>query len=88
MSLVGQRMTNLWRQRTSTPTPSRPSPIQYPDSGMFVTIREPMKISGTVLLPDRYVFRLLDPGTESNIVQIFNKDQTRLIATINPLSNK
>ena len=44
-----------------------------------------MKISGTTLMPGRYVFRLLDPGTESDHVEIFNEDQKKLIAKIDPL---
>jgi hypothetical protein len=52
---------------------------------MGVTFIEPMKISGTILLPGRYVFRLLDPGSARNYVEIFNEDQTRLVAEIAPV---
>jgi len=53
---------------------------------MGVTFREPMNISGTLLMPGRYVFRLLDPRTDRNQVEIFNEDQTKLIARITPIS--
>lgn len=49
---------------------------------MLVTINEPMKIAGTVLLPDTYVFRALDPGIERSPVQIFDEDQEMLFATV------
>ena len=45
-----------------------------------------MKISG-VRAPGRYAFRRLEPGMERNLVQVFNEEQTRLIATLTPLSN-
>ena len=40
-----------------------------------------MKISGTVLLPGRYVFRLQDKGTDRNVVEVFKEDSTELVAT-------
>jgi hypothetical protein len=82
MSILKRRLTDLWSRQTTAPNPPRPWPNQCPDRRMLVTISEPMKISGTVLLPGRYVFLLLDPRAERNLVQIFNEDQTRLIATI------
>ena len=86
MSIVKRRLTNLWRRRTTTPNPPRPWPGQFPDR-MFVTISEPMKISGTVLLPGAYAFRPLDTGADRPLVQIFNEDQTRLVATFPAVSN-
>ncbi|MGA9057131.1 MAG: hypothetical protein WB763_11530 [Terriglobia bacterium] len=86
MSLLKRSLTNLWRHQATTPNPPRPGPGQFPDR-IVVSIREPMKISGTVLSSGRYVFRLLDPGAERDHVQIFNEDQTRLVATFTAVPN-
>jgi hypothetical protein len=81
MDLLEQRLTNLWlRQTTPSNTPD-PEQEQFPNR-MGVTFREPMKISGTMLMPGRYVFQLPDPGTQPNHVEIFNEDQTKLVANI------
>lgn len=42
----------------------------------------PVEVPGRVLLPGTYVFKLLNSNSNRDIVQIFNKDQTRLYATI------
>ena len=81
MSILKRRLTELWSRQTTAPHPPCPWPIQCPDSRMLVTISEPMRISGTVLPPGRYAFLLRDPRAECNLVQIFNEDQTRLVAT-------
>ena len=86
MSIVKRRLTSLWRRQTTAPNPPRPWPGLFPDR-MFVTISEPMKISGTVLLPGTYAFRPLDTGADRPLVQIFNEDQTRLVATFPAVSN-
>ena len=80
MSLLKRRLTNLWRHQTTTAIPLPPGPSQFTHR-MVVTFREPMKISGTVLLPGRYVFRLLDLGTHRNVAQDFKEDSTELVAT-------
>jgi hypothetical protein len=87
MDILKRRLNDLWRRETAAPSPPHPWPVQCPDSKIIVTICEPMKISGTVLLPGRYAFRPLDPGTERSAVQIFNEDQTRLFATVAPGPN-
>ena len=81
MTLVKRRLTSLWRHRTGGPAPPRPWPTQYPDSRMLVTIKEPLQISGLVLVPGQYEFRLMDPEAESHHLQIFTGDQTQLVAT-------
>jgi len=86
MNIVKRRLTRLWRRETTAPNPPRPWPGQFPDR-IFVTISEPMKISGTVLLPGTYAFRPLDTGADRPLVQIFNEDQTRLVATFPAVSN-
>jgi hypothetical protein len=47
-----------------------------------VTFNEPVEIPGMVLPPGTYVFKLMDSQTDRNIVQIFNKDENHLYATI------
>jgi hypothetical protein len=47
-----------------------------------VTFNEPVEIPGQVLLPGTYVFKLLDSQSDRDIVQVFNKDETHLYATI------
>jgi len=52
----------------------------------YVTLGAPVEIPGfhgpTVLSPGTYTFELLDSMSNRNIVQIFNKEQTHLYATI------
>ena len=47
-----------------------------------VTFNAPVEIPGQVLSPGSYVFKLMDSQSSRNIVQIFNRDQTKLFATI------
>jgi hypothetical protein len=48
----------------------------------IVTINQPVEIPGKVLPPGTYVFKLLDSPSNRNILQIFDKDQKHLYATI------
>ena len=48
----------------------------------IVTFNAPVEIPGKVLLPGTYVFKLLDSASNRNIVQIFDKDEKKLYATI------
>jgi hypothetical protein len=52
-----------------------------------VTVTEPMQVPGTVLAPGEYIFRLNDSDAYRHIVQIFNKDETKLITTILAIPN-
>ncbi len=47
-----------------------------------VTFNGPVEIPGKVLPAGTYVFKLFDSDSERNIVQIWNKDETQLIATV------
>ena len=47
-----------------------------------VTLNTSIAIPGQVLQPGHYVFKLADDESDRNIVQIFNEDQSHLIATI------
>ena len=85
MSLLKRRLIHLWSQQTTAPKPPRPCPTLYPDR-IFLTVGESLKIRETVLLPGRYVFRPVDPGAERTPVQIFNENQTTLVATLQAAS--
>ena len=81
MNLLKRTSTKLWQHQTNPAMPPSPAQRQFAES-MGVTFREPTKISGTVLLPGRYVFRRQDCGTHRNVVQIFREDSTELVATL------
>jgi hypothetical protein len=46
-----------------------------------VTLNKAVAVPGQVLAPGRYVFKLGDEPSDRNIVQIFNEDQSHIIAT-------
>ncbi len=81
MSLLKRSSTDIWLHPATPAIPAHPVQGQFSD-GMGVTFREPTKISGTVLLPGRYVFRRQDGGTDRNVVQIFKADSTEIVATL------
>ena len=47
-----------------------------------LTINVPLQIQDTVLAPGEYVFKLMVPDTDRDVVSIFNSDGTRLEATV------
>ncbi len=47
-----------------------------------VTFNEPVEIPGVVLAPGTYVFRLMDSLADRQIVRVFNKDRTKIYATV------
>ena len=49
----------------------------------YLTVNDPIEIpGGKVLTPGEYVMKLLDSQSDRHIVQFFDKDETRLIATV------
>jgi LPXTG-motif cell wall-anchored protein len=46
-----------------------------------VTFNEPVEIPGMVLSAGTYVFKLADMMADRNVVQVYNKDETRLYGT-------
>ena len=48
----------------------------------------PVTIPGTTLAPGTYTFKLLDSAANRHVVQIYNEDQTKLIATANAIPTK
>jgi hypothetical protein len=52
------------------------------DKKTVVTFSAPVEVPGKVLIPGTYVFKLLDSSAESNIVEVYDKDEKKLYATI------
>jgi hypothetical protein len=57
------------------------------DKKTVVTFNTPVEIPGKALPAGAYVFKLLDSTADRNIVQIFDKDEKQLYATILALPN-
>ncbi len=52
------------------------------DRKTTITISQPVAVEGTILPAGQYVLKLDDSGTNQDVVRIFNREETRLIATI------
>jgi len=52
------------------------------DRRTILTVNEPIQVRDTVLDPGQYVFKLYDSQSDRHVVQIFNADQSRIIATV------
>jgi hypothetical protein len=82
MDPLEQRLNNLWLRHT---TPSNHAAAEtQPElpNRMGVTLREATKISDVMLTPGRYVFQLPDPALHPDHLEIFNDDQTSLVANL------
>lgn len=53
----------------------------------LVTVNEPIIAGNKVLEPGTYVWKLLDSQSNRNIVQIYNRDQTKLETTVMAIPN-
>lgn len=53
-----------------------------PDRATVVTISAPVSVPGVVLPAGEYLFRLADSQASRNVVQIFNRDRTKIFATL------
>jgi pyruvate/2-oxoglutarate dehydrogenase complex dihydrolipoamide acyltransferase (E2) component len=53
-----------------------------PDRSTIVTISAPVSVPGVVLPAGEYLFRLADSNANRNIVQIFNKERSKIFATL------
>jgi hypothetical protein len=52
------------------------------DRRTIVTLNDSVEIPGQILPPGTYVFKLLNSPSNRHIVQIFNEDETQVLATI------
>jgi len=86
MDLLKQRLTDLWIRQGTPAFPLEAAQTEVP-KGMGLTFRKPTKISGSTLMPGRYIVRSLDGGVQPDHFGIFNEDQTKLVAEINPALN-
>lgn len=57
------------------------------DKLTYVTLSAPVEVPGKVLPAGAYAFKLLDSSANRNIVQIFDRDQKHLYATILAIPN-
>lgn len=53
----------------------------------ILTVKEEIQLPNVVLQPGTYTFKLLDSAVDRHIVQVFNKDESHLIATILAIPN-
>jgi hypothetical protein len=53
-----------------------------PDRSTIVTISAPVSVPGVVLPAGEYLFRLADSQASRNVVQIYDKDRTKIFATL------
>jgi hypothetical protein len=64
-------------------TLASPAVSQTFDKLTYFTFSGPVEIPGGRILPaGKYAFKVLDLGSARNIVQIFNADQSKLLATV------
>jgi len=52
-----------------------------------ITFPEAVQIPGTVLPAGTYVFRLMNSDSNRHVVQVYNEDQTRIIASVIAISD-
>src|SRR5829696_3431461 len=52
------------------------------DRSTIVTISAPVSVPGVVLPAGEYLFRLADSNVNRNIVQIFDKERSKIFATL------
>jgi hypothetical protein len=53
-----------------------------------ITVNEPMRIPGLTLQPGKYVLKLADSSANRHIVQVFNEDESQILATILAIPNE
>jgi hypothetical protein len=53
-----------------------------PDRSTFVTVSGPVSLPGVTLPAGTYLFRLADTQASRNVVQIFDRDRTKIFATL------
>jgi hypothetical protein len=53
----------------------------------ILTVNEPIQVPGQVLQPGTYVMKLMDSPSSRHVVQVFNEDESQILATILALPN-
>jgi len=59
-----------------------PARADFHDKRTILTVNQPVQVTDTILRPGQYVLRTDDWQTDRHVVQIFNRDQTRIIDTV------
>lgn len=59
-----------------------PAPAQPANKLTYVTFSGPVSLPGTTLPAGTYAFRLADSPADRHIVQVFNRDETKLFTTL------
>ena len=54
---------------------------------MAVTVKQSVEVPGKVLEPGDYIFRLQDSQSNRNVVQIYDKDESKLLQTVHAFPN-
>ena len=57
------------------------------DKMTLLTLDEPTQVYDTYLAPGTYMFKLASDQSDREIVQIFNKDETQIYATVLAIPN-
>jgi hypothetical protein len=57
------------------------------DKSTTITFDNPVAIPGQVLPAGTYIFKTADAAFTENVVQIWNGDQTQLVATLNTITD-
>ena len=52
------------------------------DKKTVLTINQPVQVRDTLLQPGQYVFKLYNSSSDRHVVQIFNRDESRIIDTV------
>jgi hypothetical protein len=54
----------------------------------ILTITQPLQIPGTVLQPGKYTVKLAESSSNRHIVQVFNENESKLLATVLAIPNQ
>ncbi len=58
------------------------------DNKSEVTFYQPMQVPGIVLEPGSYIFKLADSASGRDTIQVFNNEETRLMASFSAVANQ
>jgi hypothetical protein len=79
-SLLGSRVAVVALVAVMTPALSHATTFTY-DKLAYLTFNAPVQVPGVVLHAGTYGFRLANPGTSRNVVQVVSNDGTIVYAT-------
>ena len=53
----------------------------------YINVKEPIEVSGRVLVPGQYVMKLFDSPSNRHVVEFYRKSDSKLVATILAVPN-